>query len=53
MKKICFLLFIFSQFVYGQKSPYDNLEQRLAAEKTDTVKLKLLTELVNVAFTKI
>lgn len=50
MKKNCLLLFLLSQFAYGQKNPYDNLEQRLAAEKTDTIKLKLLTELTNVAF---
>ena len=50
MKTTCFLLFIFSHVVYAQISPYDNIERRLASEKTDTLKLKLLSELVDVAF---
>ena len=50
MKTGCFLLFLFSQFVYGQHSRYSNLEQRLALEKTDTIKLRVLTKLVELAF---
>ena len=46
MKKTCFLLLLLSQFAYGQKSP----EQRLGLEKTDTVKLRILSELVDKAF---
>jgi two-component system, sensor histidine kinase PdtaS len=50
MKKFFVLLILFVQFVHGQNNPYDSLELRLASEKTDTQKLKLLKQLVDVAF---
>src|SRR6185312_8935536 len=50
MKKIFLLSFLSIQFAYSQKSPYDSLELRLAAEKADTQKLVLLKQLVDVAF---
>lgn len=50
MRKTCLLLFLFSQFVYGQNNPYKNLEQQLATEKSNAAKLTLLSALVNVAF---
>jgi len=50
MKHICLLLFLLSQFAYGQRSSYQNIERLLKAEKTDTIKLKLLADLVNLAF---
>ncbi len=50
MKKVFFIFFLLGQFVYGQKNPYDSLEEKLAAEKSDTQKLELLKQMVNVAF---
>lgn len=50
MKKVCFIFFLLGQFAYAQKSPYDNLERSLAVEKSDTQKLELLKQLVDVAF---
>ncbi|MEO6837721.1 MAG: tetratricopeptide repeat protein [Ginsengibacter sp.] len=50
MKKVCLLLVLSVQFAYGQKSPYDSLELRLASAKADTQKLELLKDLVGVAF---
>lgn len=50
MKQLFFLLLLSTHFAFGQKNPYDSLEQKLAAEKTDTVKLELLKQLADVAF---
>ena len=50
MKKIFLLFFLSLQFAYGQKNPYDSLEHLLASEKTDTLKLNLLKQLVDIAF---
>ncbi|HSN10332.1 MAG TPA: histidine kinase dimerization/phosphoacceptor domain -containing protein [Hanamia sp.] len=50
MKKIYLLFFFLGQLTYGQKNPYDSLELKLGAEKVDSQKLKLLKQLVDVAF---
>jgi two-component sensor histidine kinase/Flp pilus assembly protein TadD len=50
MKKVCFIFFLLGQFAYAQKSPYDSLERGLAVAKSDTQKLELLKQLVDVAF---
>jgi two-component sensor histidine kinase/tetratricopeptide (TPR) repeat protein len=52
MKRILFFLFLLSQFAYGQKSIYHNLVQRLPVENTDTVKLQILAQLTDLAFTE-
>jgi two-component sensor histidine kinase len=44
------VIFLFSQFTYGQQNRYDSLERRLALEKTGTKKLELLQQLVDTAF---
>ena len=49
MKKIYFLFFFSVQVAHGQKSPYDSLELRLADGKTETQKLEILKQLVEVA----
>ncbi len=50
MKKILLLLFLSQQLAYGQKNPYDSLEQRLSIEKNTSGKLELLKQLVDIAF---
>jgi two-component system, sensor histidine kinase PdtaS len=45
MKKICFLLLLPVQFVYGQQKVYDSLQQQLAVAKADTQRLRLLHQL--------
>ncbi|MEO5500914.1 MAG: histidine kinase dimerization/phosphoacceptor domain -containing protein [Ginsengibacter sp.] len=49
--KLFFTLFIFySSIAYGQKTPFDSLEQKISLEKVDTQKLNYLKQLVNMAF---
>ena len=50
MKKILLLLFLSQQLAYGQKNPYDSLEQRLSIEKNTSGKLEILKQLVDIAF---
>ncbi|MBS1496971.1 MAG: tetratricopeptide repeat protein [Bacteroidetes bacterium] len=50
MKHLFFLLLFSSLFASGQNTPYDSLEHVLASEKTDTTKLKLIQQLVDIAF---
>ena len=49
--KLLFSLFIFcSSIAYGQKTPFDSLEQKISLEKVDTQKLNYLKQLVDMAF---
>ncbi len=50
MRKIYLSLLLSIQFVYGQKNPYDSLEQALAVQTDSIQKLELLNDLVAVAF---
>ncbi len=50
MKKVGLLLLFFTQLAYGQQNPYDSLELKLDAARSDTQKLELLKQLADVAF---
>jgi two-component system, sensor histidine kinase PdtaS len=52
MKNLCYLLLILSQIAYAQDNPYAQLEQQLSSEQTDSIKLSILKQLVDVAFRK-
>lgn len=50
MIKAYLLLLLLVQFAYAQQNPYDGLEMKLAAVKSDAQKLEILKHLVDVAF---
>ncbi|MEO9023169.1 MAG: tetratricopeptide repeat protein [Ginsengibacter sp.] len=50
MKKVCFLILLSVQFVYGQKSQYDIPELKLSVAKADTLKLEIIKQLVDKSF---
>ncbi|MEP7163305.1 MAG: histidine kinase dimerization/phosphoacceptor domain -containing protein [Ferruginibacter sp.] len=49
MKKFYLISILFIQVAYGQVTPYDSLERKLAVEKLDENKLDLLSQLVTVS----
>ena len=50
MKKVCLLLLFSAQVAYGQKNPYDILQLKLDVATSDTQKLELINQLVDIAF---
>lgn len=50
MRRICLGVLLFSQISFGQISPYDSVENRLHIAKSDTQKLVLIKQLVDIAF---
>ena len=50
MKKVCLLLLFSAQVAYGQKNPYDSLQLKLDVATSDTQKLELIKQLVDIAF---
>jgi two-component sensor histidine kinase/Flp pilus assembly protein TadD len=50
MRQICLVVILFSQLSFGQKSPYDSLENELRIAKSDTQKLNVVKQLVDLAF---
>lgn len=50
MKKIFFIFFFSFHLAYGQNNPYDSLQLKLNEVKSDTEKLQIIKQLVDVAF---
>ena len=50
MKKVGLLFLLFTKLSFGQNSPYDSLEQKLASANADAQKLEIIRQLVDVAF---
>ena len=50
MKYIFLLLFLYPSLAMSQQAPYDSLESLLLKEKTDTQKLNIIKQLVDIAF---
>ena len=50
MKKVYLFFLLSVQFAYGQRTPFDSLNMKLTEAKSDTQKLSILEELVDVAF---
>jgi tetratricopeptide (TPR) repeat protein len=50
MRRICLVLILFSQISFGQKSPYDSLENEFRIAKSDTQKFNVVKQLVDLAF---
>jgi two-component system, sensor histidine kinase PdtaS len=50
MKKIFFIFFFSLHIAYGQKNAYDSLQLKLDVAKADTQKLKIIKQLVDIAF---
>lgn len=50
MKKLCFLLLLFSTYSYAQVSQLDSLEFKFNAAKNNEIKLSLLKEIANIYF---
>lgn len=50
MIKVCLLLLFSFNLAYGQKDPYDSLQQKLDASKADTQKLEIIKQMTDIAF---
>lgn len=50
MRKLFVLLCLQAQWLFGQSSPLDSLEQRFASEQSDAQKLELLSQMTGIAY---